>query len=254
MKYIGVLLLTFLSFGAYANTIRVSIVTDWNTVQYFGTPDWTRNAINYRMDEVTQIFKNDLELNIVVSNVFVPADASQDVLPKHLRANILLDELVQYRTNKTLQNSSEVTLWLTSRDLIGVTSESNTGSICTAQSAAVVETIIEDFSDARQIAHALGHVIGSLHDDELTTSDDKACTNTSYEHIMSGNHQAINIPQFSECTKRVVKKKYYDSACFPKSTAVTPPTSTQSGGGGSMELWFLTLLVLLFLANRKQKT
>jgi len=242
------------SAGEATHRVGVSVITDWETVLYYGSPEVTKQVIDDRMDEVKNIYKRELGLDVIVDVLQIPTSADTDFIPKDTNPNTLLIRVSSYREQNPELYATAITVLVTSRTLTqnkeGI---AQVNGLCSSGSVAIATTVKDKLADAILISHEMGHVFGATHDGE----GDSSCPSESAAHVMGNVGYNFTYDTFSECSKTVIKKSF-DKTCvepvnlpLPTPTVDNTPASTgkSGGGGGSME-WGI-LLMLGLLATKK---
>jgi hypothetical protein len=256
MKYLFGFFLTFLAMTVNAQTVTVSIVTDWQTVYFYGSPQATRDAINVRMDGVRRIYKDELQFDINVILIDIPSNESEDAVAVDTHAETLLVKMQDFRSKSSQHSKSNLTMLLTTRDIvrdkIGIAQKK---SVCTNSAAGIAEVGGNDWADSLLIAHEMGHILGADHDGEEGSS----CATAPYNTIMTYLPWAIGSDKFSQCSIDRIKEQVTHNCTKPVETApVTPSPPTQAsttqsgGGGGSFGPGFLLCLIGLMFFGRKK--
>lgn len=256
MKYLFGFFLTFLAMTINAQTVTVSIVTDWQTVDFYGSPQATRDAFNHRMEGVRKIYKDQLQFDINVTLMDIPSNPSEDKIAEHTHAHTLLTSVQDFRGKSTDHKARNLTMLLTTRKLTdNYTGIAQKSSVCSSSAAGIAEVGGNDWADSLLIAHEMGHILGADHDGESGSS----CATAPYNTIMTYLPYAISSDQFSQCSIDRIKEEYTEACTKPVETApVTPNTPTQAstsqsgGGGGSFGPGFLLCLIGLMFFGRKK--
>jgi hypothetical protein len=257
MKYLFGFFLTFLAMTVNAQTVTVSIVTDWNTVYFYGSPQATRDAFNARMEGVKKIYKDQLKFDIIVSLIDIPSNSANDKIAVDTNADALILKMTDFRTRSTQHKQYNLTMLLTTRDLvINKAGIAQKNSVCTDSAAGIAEVGGNEWADSLLIAHEMGHILGADHDGETGSS----CATAPYNTIMTYLAWSISSDQFSQCSMDRIKTKHAELCTKPVEIApVTPSTSAQSstsqsgGGGGSFDPLFFVCFIPFLLFGRRKK-
>jgi hypothetical protein len=240
------LLLATLPVVSVAQTLEISVVTDWETVSYYGSIEETQKAIDAAVDYADTIFTEQLGIDIDVVYVDIPLTSADDTIANHTHVNFLMESVFDYRIN-TQHIQADATVFLTIRDLGSGSTDyagyANIKSICSANAIALVE-LFNNGLDGETLAHELAHVLGAVHD------EDTPCSNTGYlmsHAVHSGNSQ------LSQCSIDAIKEtvEIYGS-CMVETDPVDPvitPVPKRSGGSGSMDIFFLLMLIAVMSAQ-----
>jgi hypothetical protein len=247
MKTIAhIMLLAALPVVSVAQTLETSIVTDWETVSYYGSIEETQKAIEAAVNYADTIFTEQLGIDIEVVYVDIPQTAADDTIENHRHVNFLMESVFDYRIN-TQHIEADATVFLTVRDLTSGSTDyagyANIKSICSANAIALVE-LFNNGLDGETLAHELAHVLGAVHD------EDTPCANTGYlmsHAVHSGNSQ------LSQCSiddiKDTIEVYGYCMIENEPSVPVITPEPRRSGGSGSMDIFFLLLLIAVISAQ-----
>lgn len=231
---------------ASTQTLETSIVTDWETVQHYGSVEATRDKIMREIAYADSVVSSYLDIDIEVTYIEIPESEEQDALPGHTHAKVLLEALFDYRITNENHYYADTTMLLTHRDLrLGSRNLGGfayIGSICGADSLSTTE-FIDNGLDGETIAHELGHVLGAVHDGEPPCED-----TPSYGYIMSPNLYSGN-SYFSQCSIDTIKAhlEIYGGCLYEQNvpTQTITPIPEQNGGGGTMSMLFIQVLLLI---------
>ncbi len=229
------------------NTLDISIVTDWETVQYFGSVDATKQAIQTRLNAVIPIYANQMGITLTTSYIEIPASPNQDTVPTDTSAPFLLQGLINYRNNSPQHASHAATILVTTRTLIDlIIGYSYTDSVCNSNAVGVVEISHGVDYDKTVFAHELGHILGANHDSDPLG----ACPNVTDNYIMSSLPFLNNSSTFSQCSIDVIKSYIPSHQCMKPIAPNNSSVISSEGGGGSMNILFIVLIMLfVFIKN-----
>lgn len=246
--------LTFLLFSGFANaqTLEISVVTDWETVSYYGSVDETKQAIDPVFEYAATIFSNQLNITNVITIVDVPATESEDTIANHTHAVSLMDSLFDYVNSNEEHYSADVTVLVTKRDLaIGgqdLAGYAKIKSICSASSIAIIE-LTDNGLDGQTLAHELAHVLGAVHDGDVP------CESTPNRGYLMSSAIHTGNDNFSACSINTINTTIdvYGSCMFPNEVPDTPIeiTPVPRSGGGSVSMLFLLMLSLTYILQRR---
>ena len=233
-----------------AQTLETSIITDWETVSYYGSVDETRKAIESAVAYADAIFTEQLGINIEITHVDAPLSASDDTIENHTHVTFLMESEFDYRINNAEHMDADVTLFLSVRDLSSGSTNyagyANIKSVCSANAIALVE-LTNNGLDGETLAHELAHVLGAVHD------GDAPCEDTSTHGYLMSHAVHTGNSQLSQCSidtiKSVVEAYGYCMVENDPATPVITPVPTQNGGAGSMDIFFLLILIAVFSAQ-----
>jgi hypothetical protein len=245
--------------------LELSVVTDWQTVTTFGSPEQARQAINSIVARTTDLYEKQLGIELVLTYAQIPADPMQDDLPADTQPEVLLRSMQRYRSEHPKHRAATVTALISSRELhIGsklYSGYANIGPVCSTTSVALVSmqsTGVEYLT----LAHEIAHTLGASHDGEIP------CENESRTGWIMAASGAYGADRFSACSVDVIKQaitRYGDCINEPTqaevgtgaATATGDTSRASNGGGGSwdtLSAWVLSgvLLVRLALARRRR--
>lgn len=234
-----------------AQTLEASIVTDWETVQYYGSVEETRKVIEATVAYADAILDDYFGIPIEITYIDIPTSASEDTIAKHTHVTFLLEDLVDYRISNENHFYSDTMIMFTKRDLMRGTENlggvAYIGSVCTAKSISVTE-LADNGLDGETLAHELAHVLGAVHDGVEPCEDtpDRGYLMSPWLH--SGNHHP------SQCTIDTIElhTRIFGNCLNEVNLAPTPitPTPTEErGGGGAMDIYFLLMLIAVMLRS-----
>src|SRR5690606_28587852 len=92
-------LLTVATSSSDAKVLEVSVVTDWETVSYYGSTETTEQALEAVIAEAAYTYRNQLNLELVVTHTTIPSKESDDLLADHTHVRFLNDDLIMYRND-----------------------------------------------------------------------------------------------------------------------------------------------------------
>lgn len=234
-----------------AQTLEASIVTDWETVQYYGSVEETRKVIEATVVYADAILDDYFGIPIEVTYIDIPASASEDTIASHRHVDFLLESLFDYRINNENHFYSDTTIMFTKRDLTRGTQNlggvAYIGSVCTAKSLSIVE-LTDNGLDGETLAHELAHVLGAVHDGEEPCEHEP-----SYGYLMSPNLYSGNSHP-SQCTiDTIALHTQIFGNCLNEvnlaPTPITPTPTEKRGGGGVMDIYFLLMLIAVILRS-----
>lgn len=242
-KFFIAITLIFLSATSYARAVEVSVVTDWETVSYYGSVEETESVIQTVFEYAGNIFSEQLNIELTVVYLDIPSSASEDLVAKHTHAKFLIDELFTYRNSIPEHYSADLMVLVTKRNLaIGgqdLAGYANIKYICSAKSIAMIE-LFDNGLDGQTLAHEIAHVMGAVHDGEVP------CETTGRGYLMSSSvHNGSDY--FSQCSIDTINEtlEIFGDCLEPKPDSkppvIIPP---RKGGGGSIDLLFILLLIL----------
>ncbi len=239
-----------------AQTLEASIVTDWETVQYYGSVEETREKIEATVAYADAILDDYFGIPIDVTYIDVPASASEDVIAGHTHVDFLLESLVDFRANDPNHFYSDTTILLTKRDLTRGSQNfggvAYIGSVCTLKSLSVTE--LEDNGlDGETLAHELAHVLGAVHDGDPPCEHEPSSGYLMSPNLYSGNFHpsqctidtiALHTQLFGNCLNEVNLSP----------TPITPTPTEESGGGGSLSIFTILLLLIAVFPAQSTRT
>jgi hypothetical protein len=246
--------------------LELSVVTDWQTVVLFGSPEKTEQAIHSIVAHTATIYKEQLGIELVLIHTRVPQDQTQDDLPTHTQPEFLLRSMQEYRTNHPKHRAADVTALISSRDLhIGskiYSGYANIGPVCSATSVALVSlqsTGLEAFT----LAHEIAHTIGGSHDGEVPCENE---SRTGWIMSASGTYSGN---RFSACSVDVIREsieRFGDCISEPPpvasgsgstAPALANASEESDGGGGSwdaLSALALASMLLFRLGSRPRRS
>ena len=236
-----------------AQTLEASIVTDWETVSYYGSVEETRKRIEATVAYADAITSEYFGIPIEITYIDIPASESEDTIANHTHVDFLLESLFDYRNSNSDHYYSDTTIMLTKRDLTRGTQNlggvAYIGSVCTAKSLSITE-LADNGLDGETLAHELAHVLGAVHDGESPCQD-----TPSYGYLMSPNLHSGNFHP-SQCTiDTIALHTQIFGNCLnevnvgPAPITPTPREERGGGGGGSISIFFLLMLIAVFPAQ-----
>jgi len=253
------ILLTMLLFSGLANAqiIEISVVTDWETVSYYGSVEETQSAIDAAFEYADNIFVGQLNINTQITFIDIPTTEADDTIANHTHAIFLLESLFEYVNENEEHRNADITLLLTKRNLaIGsqdVVGYAKYKTVCSASSIAMVE-LVDNGLDGQTLAHELAHVLGAVHD------GDAPCESTPNRGYLMSSAVHSGSDNFSQCSLDTINSTVdtygyclLEDNTTPVITTQPPFVETTRGGGGKVSiafLFFLTLAVLLFLDSK----
>ena len=246
-------LLTILLLSGLANaqTIEISVVTDWETVSYYGSVDDTKIAIDAAFEYADNIFNGQLSIGSDITSYDIPATESEDTIANHTHAVSLMDSLFEYVIANEQHYNADVTVLVTKRD-IAIGSKDLAGyakikTVCSANSMAIVE-LVDNGLDGATLAHELAHVLGAVHD------GDAPCESTPNRGYLMSSATHTGTDNFSQCSIDTINSVVstlgyclFEDNTTPVATT-TPPVVETTRGGGKVSPLFIFILVLLVLA------
>lgn len=239
-----------------AQTLEASIVTDWETVQYYGSVEETRKKIEDTVAYADAITSEYFDIPIEITYIDIPASASEDTIAKHTHVDFLLESLFDYRISNENHFYSDTTIMFTKRDLTRGTQNlggvAYIGSVCKANSISITE-LTDNGLDGETLAHELAHVLGAVHDGE------EPCEDTpSYGYLMSPTLHSGNFHP-SQCTidtielhTRIFGNCLNEVNLSP--TPITPTPTEERGGGGAINIFFLLILLIAVIPAQSTRT
>jgi hypothetical protein len=246
-----ILLLATLPVVSDAQTLEASIVTDWETVQYYGSVEETREVIEATVAYADAILDDYFGIPIEITYIDIPASASEDKIAKHTHVDFLLESLFDYRISNENHFYSDTTIMFTKRDLTRGTQNlggvAYIGSVCKANSISITE-LTDNGLDGETLAHELAHVLGAVHD------GDEPCEDTpSYGYLMTPTLHSGNFHP-SQCTiDTIALHTQVFGNCLNEvnlaPTPITPTPTEERGGGGAMDIYFLLMLIAVMLRS-----
>jgi hypothetical protein len=243
--------------GHAAATVEMSVVTDWDTVQWFGSVEETRRAIDATVEYTRRLYQEQLGVDVVVTFAEIPASGAADPFSAQQDAKLLLKDVHAHRTSNPSHRRTDVTALFTtrklnigSRDLLGIAS---TG-VCSARSSTVVR-LQSSGLDGPALAHELAHTIGAHHDGETPCEHEASSGWLMGATITGADH-------FSQCSLETIKVEMAAGGCFESSAAeatfaagenerAAPAEGGSGGGGGAFSPMFLLLGALALCARRR---
>jgi hypothetical protein len=203
--------------------LELSVVTDWQTVVLFGSPEKAEQAIHSIVAHAATIYKEQLGIELVLTYTRVPQDPTQDGVPAHTQPEFLLRAMQEYRTNHPKHRAADVTALISSRNLhIGskiYSGYANIGPVCSATAVALVSlqsTGLEAFT----LAHEIAHTIGGSHDGEVPCENE---SRTGWIMAASGTYGGN---RFSACSVDVIRESIER---FGDCISEPPPAASGSG-------------------------
>jgi hypothetical protein len=253
MRTIAHIMLALAAFPvvSMAQTLEASIVTDWETVQHYGSVEETQKVIEATVAYADAILDDYFGIPIVVTYIDIPASESEDTIAGHTHVDFLLESLFEYRNSNSNHYYSDTTIMFTKRDIARGTQNlggvAYIGSVCTAKSLSITE-LTDNGLDGETLAHELAHVLGAVHDGEPPCEDV-----SSYGYLMSPNLYSGNSHP-SQCTidSIALHTQLFGNCLNEVNLAPTPITPTQTeerGGGGSTSIFFLLMLIAVMSAQ-----
>jgi len=241
--------------------LELSVVTDWQTVTLFGSPEKTEQAIHSIVEHTATIYKEQLGIELVLTSTQVPQDPTQDDVPADTQPEFLLRSMQEYRTNHPKHRAADVTALISSRNLhIGskiYSGYANIGPVCSATSVALV-SLQSTGVEAVTLAHEIAHTIGASHDGEVPCENESP---TGWIMAASGTYGG---DRFSACSADVIKEsieRFGDCISEPPvaasaSGSTAPPVASASvssdGGGGSWDALSALALAGVLLFRRRR--
>lgn len=253
MKNIAHIALALAAFPvvAPAQTLEASIVTDWETVQYYGSVEETQKKINAAVVYADAILEDYFGISVEITYVEIPASANEDLLPGHTHVDFLLEALFDHRNSNSNHYYSDTTIMFTKRDLTRGTQNlggvAYIGSVCKANSLSITE-LADNGLDGETLAHELAHVLGAVHDGEVPCED-----TPSYGYLMSPNLHSGNFNP-SQCTiDTIALHTQLFGNCLNEinlaPTPITPTPTEERSGGGAISIFFLLTLIAVISAQ-----
>ncbi len=249
MKKILTLLLFFAA-PSFADSpvLEVSIVSDWETVSYYGSIEEVESAISFVFDYAEVILLDQLGIETEITYVDIPETEVEDTIANHTHASFLAESLITYRNENANHYNADVTVLITKRDLtIGsrnITGFAMTRRMCTASSIAIVE-LTDNGLDGQTLAHELVHVLGAVHDGT------EPCENISTRGYLMAPLIHNGSDFLSQCSIDTINSAIdiYGSCLFEDNTTPVElqPFGGSSGGGGSMGILALQVLFTFIL-------
>jgi hypothetical protein len=241
-------MLLFSSF-ANAQTMEISIVTDWETVSHYGSVEETQIAIDSVVEYADVLFNNQLNIQSLITFVDIPATESEDTIANHTHAISLMDSLFEYVIAHEEHYYADIVVMLTKRD-IAVGSTDYVGyakikSVCTANSLVIVE-LYDNGLDGSTLAHELAHVLGAVHDGDVP------CESTPSRGYLMSSSTHTGTDNFSQCSIDTINSVVathgyclYEDNTTPVVTQPPIVTPTRRGGSGSISIIFIIALLVI---------
>ena len=187
--------------------INIGMVADYEaTIDKGATLD---AAIMTRMNNVDAIYSEQIGVEVYVDLIESFADPNDPFDAN--TAGDLLDDLRQYRSTSSAQQSRGLTHLYTGRDLEGSTVGIAYLDVLCRRSAAVGLSQISNSSviDSLVAAHEIGHNFGAEHDGEAGTP----CASESLNYIMAPRVNIAN-NTFSACSVSIMQASAARAACI----------------------------------------
>jgi hypothetical protein len=237
--------------------LELSVVTDWQTVMLFGSPEQAEQAIDSIVAHTAAIYKEQLGIELVLTSTQVPQDPTQDDVPADTQPEFLLRSMQEYRTNHPKHRAADVTALISSRNLhIGskiYSGYANIGPVCSATSVALL-SLQSTGLEAVTLAHEIAHTLGASHDGEVPCENE---SRTGWIMAASGTYGGDH---FSACSVEVIREsieRFGDCISKPAlaatgsgstAPAVANASKGSNGGAGSWDALSALALagVLLF--------
>ena len=241
-------MLALAAMSAQAQVLETSVITDWETVSYYGSVEETENAINAAIEYADNIFVQQLGIDIEVTYVDIPVSESDDTVAGHNHVVSLIESLRDYRYENADHFAADITLFLSVREFTTGSSQyagyAYVKSICSANSIAMTR-LFNNGLDGETLAHEMAHVLGAVHD------GDSPCESTNTRGYLMSSAVHTGNSNFSQCSIDTIKTRLEAYGyCMVEDTTVpvitpVPTTNTSRGGGGAIDILFLFIMVVI---------
>lgn len=241
--------------------LETSIVTDWETISYYGSQEEAQKAIDEAITYADTLLAQQLNIDMEVTHIDMPLTASDDTIANHSNPSALMDSVYVYVVNDQDHRNADLTVFFTTRILSSGSNEyvgwANIASICRSDSIVIIR-LYNNGLDGQTLTHEIAHVLGAVHD------GDAPCEATPIRGYLMAAATHNGTDNLSQCSiDTIITKIETSGSCLTEDNTSPPPViappviesrPAQRDGSGSVSIIFIFVLILLIVVlNRERK-